>query len=75
VLLRIVDDEHNLHNNAVADKTTFKFENNQISFQRDVNPELSDVDINHSVENTLLDVVNNDSWTEALFYGIGNKSV
>lgn len=74
VLLRIVD-EHNAHNDTVADKTTFRFENNQLTFQREVNPELSDVEINHAIDQTTLDVAQRDSWVETLFYGVGNKAV
>lgn len=74
VLLKIVD-EHNTFNNEVVDKTTFRFDNNEVTFEREVNPELSDTEINHAVGSTRLDVVQNESWTETLFYGIGNKSV
>lgn len=68
-------DEDKVHNDEIVDQTTFRFQNNQLSFSREVNPELSDPLVNHAIEQTKLDVVNTDSWTETLFYGVGNKSV
>ena len=57
------------------DKTSFKFEANGIYFTKEVNEELDDVEINHPIEETKLDVLVDESWTEALFYGVGNKAV
>lgn len=74
VLLKLVD-EHNEHDDNIVDKTTFRFEANQLSFTREVNPEISDVEINLEIVQSPLDNVNKDSWTEALFYGLGNKTV
>ena len=44
-------------------------------FTKEVNEELSDVEINHPINETKLDVAYDESWTEAMFYGIGNKSM
>ena len=68
VLLRVMDDQ----DATVSDRTTFRFENNALHFQRDVNEELSDPEVNHAIANTELDEVQRDSWTETLFYGVGN---
>ena len=71
ILLKIVDDETDM----VADKTSFKFQNNELVFAKEVNEELSDVEINHPINETKLDVAYDSSWTETLFYGVGNKAV
>lgn len=41
LLLQLVD-KHNEHSSSIEDKTTFRFENNQLSLEREVNPELAD---------------------------------
>ena len=73
VLLKIVQDPGTAP--SVVDKTTFRFENNKLLFERDVNAEKADIEINHSVPQTELDHVYTDSWTETLFYGVGNKTM
>ena len=60
---------------GLLDKTSFKFEGNSLYFSKEVNEERDDVDLNHPVDETKLDVVLDESWTEALFYGIGNKAM
>lgn len=47
VLLKIVDegDKH-----TVADKVTFKFENNQLTYRRDVNDQVHDPEVEHSLK-------------------------
>lgn len=71
LLLQIVEDE----SQAVADKTTFKFDSNALHFERRVNEDKTDPELNHAIENTKLDIVHDDSWTELLFYGVGNKQI
>ena len=56
----------------IADKTMFKFENNELYLSKEVNAEKSDPETNHAIEETKLDKVVADSWTEKLFYGVGN---
>lgn len=73
VLLALVDDT-NGHHESVVDKTTFKFENNNVLFMREVNKDVADLEINHAISETKLDTVHTDSWTEALFYGVGNNA-
>ena len=71
LLLKIVSEDSG-ENSVVLDKTTLKFENNEILFSKEVNPEKSDVEVNHAIEETKLDKVIDESWTEKLFYGVGN---
>lgn len=74
LLLKVMDNE--IHgDSALVDKTSFKFEDNGIYFSKEVNEEKDDVEINHAIEETKLDVLVDESWTEALFYGVGNKAV
>ena len=42
LLLQLVDSQ-NEHHASITDQTTFRFENNQLSYQKEVNPELADV--------------------------------
>lgn len=42
-------DQHNAHNPHLEDQTTFKFQNNELHFKREVNPELTDAEVNHAV--------------------------
>ena len=53
VLLQIVEDQHP----NIGDRVTFRFENNDVYFQRDVNSDLMNTDVHHQFENTKLDVV------------------
>ena len=53
VLLQIVEDSHP----SIGDRTTFRFENNDVHFQRDVNSDLLDTEVHHPIENTRLDAV------------------
>ena len=58
------------------DKHTFKFDENQrVTYSREVNPESKDPEIDHQIEETQLNPVIRDSWSEALFYGVGNKQM
>jgi hypothetical protein len=67
--------ESDIIGSVVLDKTSFKFEGNGILYSKEVNEEKDDVELNHPIEETKLDMVIEESWTEALFYGIGNKAV
>ena len=40
-----------------------------------MNAEKEDLEINQPIEETKLDVLLDESWTETFFYGIGNKSM
>ena len=74
VLLKVMDSDIT-GSSSVIDKTMFKFEGNNIYFAKEVNDEACDSEINHAIEEAKLDIVIDESWTEALFYGIGNKNV
>jgi hypothetical protein len=60
---------------AILDKHTFKFENNQVTYKREVNPEHHDADIEHAISETVLAPTVDQSWSETLFYGVGNKNM
>ena len=70
VLMQIVDERAS---SQVVDKTTFRFHNNTLSFQRDVNADLTDPEVNHAVDPTDLSLAYDNSWSETLFYGVGNN--
>ena len=74
VLLKIVSDVSG-EDSIVSDKTTFKFENNQLFFSKEVNEEKSEVEVNHPIVETKLDSQVAQSWTETFFYGVGNKAL
>jgi hypothetical protein len=60
---------------TVPEKTTFRFENNQLLYKREVNGEVIDSEIEHSVDESKLHPLIDQSWSETLFYGLGNKRV
>ena len=74
VLIKITTDIDG-EGTGIHDRTTFKFEGNEILFSKEINESLSDPDINHAIEETKLDLVIDDSWTETFFYGIGNQKM
>ena len=74
LLLKITEDVQG-ESNPVLDKTTFNFNNNELSFSREVNDDREDLDINHAVDPSQLDHYHTESWTEALFYGRGNQAM
>lgn len=71
ILLKIVE-EPTGEDSIVLDKTTFNFEGNQLVYKKEVNDEKVDVEVNHSIAESPLDPVIDDSWTETFFYGVGN---
>ena len=71
VLLQIVEDE----SQVVADKTTFKFEGNELHFGREINEDKTDAELNHAIDETKLDNHHDESWTELMFYGRGNQAM
>ena len=72
VLLKVCDDADK---ETVADRTTFRFENNQLLYKREVNGELVDTEIEHAIEENKLHPLIDQSWSETLFYGLGNRKV
>ena len=70
-LLKLFDE----NDSSVVDKHTFKFEKNQVTYQRAVNGEHLDPEVEHSIEETELTPHVEQTWSETLFYGIGNKNI
>ena len=61
---------------AVTDLHTFKFgEGGKVTYERKVDGDAHDSEIEHSIEESELAQTIGDSWTETLFYGLGNKAV
>ena len=56
-------------------KNLFKFENNQLFYSKVVNEELRDVEVEHPIKETQLETMIDQTWTEVLFYGLGNKHI
>ena len=67
-LLKIFDE----HDQAVVDKFMFKFQDDKVFFSRQVNGEHKDAEIEHAIEESELSPNMTDTWTETLFYGVGN---
>ena len=61
------DSEH------VLDRHEFKFADQQVTYGRAVNPNEKDLEVDHEIEATPLNNTIADSWSESLFYGIGNS--
>ena len=72
-LLKIVEENPNNISDQLVDKTTFELEDSYLFYSREVNPENGDVEVNHPIPKSKLEHFIPDSWTEALFYGVGNK--
>ena len=72
VLLKVCDEEDR---SVVPERTTFRFENNQLHFKREVNGEVVDTEIEHAIEDNKLHPIIDQSWSETLFYGLGNKNI
>jgi hypothetical protein len=72
VLLKVCDENDKT---TVPEKTTFRFENNNLFFKREVNGEVLDAEIDHDVSESKLHPLIDQSWSEVLFYGLGNKRV
>ena len=59
----------------VVDRHMFKFADQQVTYGRSVNAEYVDADVEHEIETTQLHNNVGDSWSEALFYGVGNSKM
>lgn len=61
---------------AMIDQHMFKFtEQGKVTYERKVNGNELDGEIEHSIEESELESSLGQSWTESLFYGIGNKAM
>ena len=72
VLLKVCDEEDTA---IVADRTTFRFEDNTLFYKREVNGEVLDTEIEHPVAENRLHPLIDQSWGETFFYGVGNKKI
>ena len=74
-LLRLVEEPNLEDTSSILDKTTFRFDNNALSFSREVNSEVCDPEVEHAIPEAPLVPQHTNSWTESMFYGIGNQKV
>jgi hypothetical protein len=72
LLLKVVDEEDRT---TVPDRVTFRFQDNGIHYRREVNAEVKDPEIEHAVSEIRLLPIIDQTWSEVLFYGLGNKRV
>ena len=56
----------------IEDKITFKFLDDELYFSHEINEDLLDPEVNHQIEENNIGVVTATSWSEKLFYGLGN---
>ena len=56
-------------------KNMFRFENNKLYYSRHVNGDLRDLEIEHPIQETELETMIDQTWTEVLFYGLANKGI
>ena len=71
-LLMIMDES----TEEVTDMHTFKFtEGGSVTYERKVNGDHHDAEIEHSIEESELSADVGQSWTETLFYGAGNSGM
>merc|ERR1712166_99097 len=60
---------------SIVDMHAFYFVNNEVQYERKVNEKHADTDIEHEIKTSNLNVHIEQSWSESLFYGIGNKNM
>lgn len=59
----------------VLDRHSFRFENDRLYYGRDVNADTNDIDVEHAIEQSELTPSVAQTWSETLFYGVGNKDM
>jgi len=72
LLLKVLDEADRT---TVPERTTFLFQDSQLHYRREVNGEVLDTEIEHEVPESKLHPLVAQSWSETLFYGVGNKRV
>ena len=72
-LLKLTEDIS--ESDEILNKTTFKFENDELNFAHDVNENLVDPETEFSVEDNQLLFSSKVTWSETFFYGLGNKNM
>lgn len=59
----------------VLDVHSFKFEEGRLSYARRVNPFALDANVEHEIGETELNELIEQTWTEKMFYGLGNETM
>ena len=58
-----------------TDRHSFRFENDQVWYSREVNGEKIDADVEHNIAMTALQPMIYQTWSETMFYGAGNRNM
>ena len=72
LLIKVCDENDRT---TVPERTTFRFEYNNLHFKHEVNGEVLDTEIHHEVPETKLSPLIAQSWSESVFYGVGNRRI
>jgi hypothetical protein len=59
----------------VIDQHNFKFANNTVTYSRQVCGVSNDAEVEHVIPESPLSPHIDQTWSESLFYGIGNKNM
>ena len=73
LLLKITEDIKD--SNDILQKSTFRFENDNLSFSHDVNTKELDEELHPIIPHNQLTYSMKRTWSETFFYGLGNKSM
>ena len=73
LLLKITEDVDN--SSEVAQRVTFKFSDDNLSFTHDVNSAKLDTEVDYGVTENKLSFCSKASWSERFFYGVGNQEM
>ena len=71
-LIKICDENDTT---TVPVKNIFRFDNGKLNYSRTVNGDLRDLEVEHAIEETELETMIDQTWTEVLFYGLANKRI
>ena len=71
MLLKIFENQHD----EWLDKHLFKYADGKLTYSRTINANKVDAEIEHAISESELRPILNETWTETLFYGIGNKNM
>ena len=73
LLLKVTEDVDKSHD--VLQKVTFRFSDDNLSFSHDVNESKLDAEVDYEISENKLSFCPKASWSERLFYGIGNQEM
>ena len=71
LLLKLNDDA----SGDVVEKRTFKWSQNRMFYEHQIDESTRDPEIHHAVAETEIRDMIDETWTETFFYGLGNKSI